>query len=183
MMQSQTGRVLRRQHIVSPAAKEFKREAKKKPQIQYYHQDPDKRNNKFRGGSASKSWDKVTNEMPFASSVPTTMKGMFPQKPSKHYRDLERVVDTLDSVGTKAASPTHLIYENGAKHDYGHIGSRVSHIWKAKGGVGGGTGKGGKGRGRRPSEYLLEGLLAQQRGVGASASVSGGANDKAKKKG
>ena len=98
MMQSQTGRVQRRQHIASLAAKEFKREAKKKPQIQYYHQDPDKKNNKVKGGSASKSWDKVTNERPFASSVPTAMKGMFPQKPSKHYRDLgdlERVVDPL----------------------------------------------------------------------------------------
>lgn len=114
--------------------------------------------------------------MPFASSVPTTMKSMFPQKPDKYYRDLERVVDTLDSIGTKAASPTHLIYENRGKHDYGHIESRVSHIWKSGkgsggGGGGGSAGRGGRGRtGRRPSEYLLEGMLAaQKRGAGGGA--------------
>ena len=98
----ETARVQRRD-VESPAKKDFKREARKKPQIRYYHQDPDKRSNKFRGGSANKSWDKVTNEMPFASSVPTTMPTMFVVRPKKFYRELGRVVDTLDSVCTKAA--------------------------------------------------------------------------------
>lgn len=108
--------------------------------------------------------------MSFESSVPTTMTNMFKVRPKKVYRELGKVVDTLDSVGTKAASPCHLIYENPAKADYGHVGSRVSHIWKGKKKEGskGGTWS-GRNSGRRPSEYLLEGLATKD-GDGVTAS-------------
>eukprot|EP00520_Triparma_pacifica_P005539 CAMPEP_0118664942 /NCGR_PEP_ID=MMETSP0785-20121206/18332_1 /TAXON_ID=91992 /ORGANISM="Bolidomonas pacifica, Strain CCMP 1866" /LENGTH=80 /DNA_ID=CAMNT_0006558983 /DNA_START=20 /DNA_END=258 /DNA_ORIENTATION=+ len=78
---------------------------KKKMHIKYYKDDPARRTNKMKGGGAGGGWDKVTNEIEFASSVPTTMGKLFPQQPTTTYRNLVSIVDTLDNVGTKAASP------------------------------------------------------------------------------
>ena len=71
-----------------------------------------------------------------------------------------RIVDTLDNVGTKAASPVHLI--NMRVEGYDHVRSKVSHIWKdkkKKKKAGGGKSGGDGGVRRRPTDWMLEGMI------------------------
>jgi hypothetical protein len=71
-----------------------------------------------------------------------------------------RIVDTLDNVGTKAASPVHLI--NTRVEGYDHVRSKVSHIWKdkkKKKKAGGGKSGGDGGVRRRPTDWMLEGMI------------------------
>ncbi|GMI04819.1 hypothetical protein TrRE_jg685 [Triparma retinervis] len=89
----------------------------KKMHLQYYKNDPAKRTNKMKAGGGGGGWDKVTNEIEFASSVPTVGR-VFPQQPTTTYRNLVRIVDTLDNVGTKAASPVHLINTKAGGYDH-----------------------------------------------------------------
>ena len=155
-------RVHRRLDIEHPERIRHEQQVKRKPQIKYYKHDPDKRSNVFKGGAANKGWDKLTNEVDFVSSVPTTMKNMFPLQPSKYYRHLSRVVNTLDNVGTKAASPTHLIYQEKAE-DWSNTPSKVSRIWKDPRRSKKGAAQRRKGispeEARRPSDWLLESMM------------------------
>jgi hypothetical protein len=154
-------RVRRRDDIVKLETRQMEDHRAKNLMLKFYTQDPDKRTSNFKSGKqlSSKTWDKRTNEVEFASTVPTTSP-RFPLRSSKSYRSLGSTVDTLDNVGTKAACPTHLISAP-AKADFTHVRSKVSHIWSTL--PKGQTAEGSRSRPRtapsaRPSDWLLKGI-------------------------
>ena len=150
-------RVQRRQDIVKVETRQFQEQMELRTNLRYYHQDPDRRTSPFKSGNklSDKTWDRLPNEMPYSSTVPTAS-DKFPVKEYSSYRPLVETISTLDNVGTKAACPTHLLYnETAGKPDWSHVESKVSRIWS----------KLPKGQKARPSSSIS---AQQSRGTSSS---------------
>jgi len=93
----------------------------KRVHTKYYKHDPEKRRNVMKFGSAEQAWEPMYNSVVHKNPIPTASKQWnkhVKKKDSKAW-DLE----TLDTIGTRAYSPVHLLHSK--PPSYKHVRSKM----------------------------------------------------------